>query len=59
MTDKSEPVLPVALDPRDVAILAEAHELRPRDVIVDAAILERWCWSNDAPVDRRAARVRP
>jgi hypothetical protein len=39
-------VLPVALDPRDVVILAEAYELRPRQVIVDAAILDRWCWSN-------------
>ena len=36
---------PVMLNPRDVLILAEAYEVKPRQVLDDSASVQVWCWS--------------
>ncbi len=35
----------VTLSPRSILILAEAYEIKPRQVLQDLATVQLWCWS--------------
>ncbi len=35
----------LALSPRLILILAEAYEIKPKQVIQDSATIQLWCWS--------------